>query len=172
MQSLPIHELGSQVMIITDNNSTFLDWLRAAISRLPEAGEKFYTLHHCCPAIYWEHGGPSQEARQEARLAWNAEESSLARATHYFTHVTTLLREFGVPADHIRTHLSVEEDDPIKAVVDELERGKYSGVILSGYHHDLVRRLQGRGLRGLFRHHLDVVVWALDETALGFAHPV
>jgi hypothetical protein len=172
MTSLPIPELGNQVFIITDNNATFLDWLRTAIALVPLAHAKYYTLHHCCPAIYWEHGGGSDH--DEAQLAWDAEENMRTRTERYFDRVSALLQEYGVPANHIRTQLSVEEDRPINAVMAELEHGRYSSVIVSSFHHEVVKRLRGGGLVDLFRPRPKVEVWALDEESLKLymPHPV
>jgi hypothetical protein len=172
MKPLPIPQLGLQVFVITDNNSAFLNGLHTALSMLPDASKKYYTLHHCCPPIYWEHaGGPSQEARQEAREMWEAEESTLQRTQRFFDEVSEQLQQSGIPADHIRRHLSVNVDDPLKAVLTELEHGGYTGVIVSSFHHDLVSRLHGRGLTDYFRHIPKVEVWALDESILGAAEP-
>ena len=172
MKPLPVSKLGSQIFIITDDNDTFLRCLRVAISRLSGASSKFYTLHHCCPAVYWEHAGdPRQEAKQEVKEVWRAEESTLARTKRYFGLVCAMLQEFGVPADHIRTHLTVEEDNPLKAVVEELDRGPYSGVIVSSYHYDLIKRLEGGGVTDIFRHRPNVEVWVLDSDRMGLAQP-
>jgi hypothetical protein len=163
MKSLPIPELGTQVFVITDNTATFLRWFRDAVSLVPLAHAKFYTLYHCCPTIYWEHGG---ETREEVQEVWKFEEDASVRTEHYFDLVSTLLHEFGVPANHIRTQFATGGDNPIKAVINELQSGHYSGVIVSAYHDDLVNRLRGGGLTDLFRSRPKVAVWALDDDIL------
>ena len=156
-------ELGTNLLIVMDNGPVCLDILRMVASNLPRVNHRYFTLLHCCPTIYWEHGGEvSPETRREIDAVWEAEEAEYRLTHQYFADARRMLQEAGVPEAHIRTITAVEQESLVDATVAELKRGQYSGVIVSSDHHELVNRLLGRGLTDLFRHIPKVAVWAID----------
>jgi hypothetical protein len=159
-------ELGENLLVVMDNCPACLEILRMLVSNLPRVNHRYFTLLHCCPTIYWEHGGDSNpETRREIDAVWKAEEDEYNLTQQYFDQASRVLQEAGVHVSHIRTAAPVEVDSLADATMAELRRGQYSGVIVSSDHQDIINRLHGRGLTDLFRRVPKVAVWAIDTEA-------
>jgi hypothetical protein len=157
-------ELGENVLMVMDNCPACLAILRMVASSLPKVDHRYFTLLHCCPTIYWEHGGDADAAAmREMDAVWQAEEDEFNVTEQYFARARRILEDVGVPAAHIRAVAAVKEDSLAAATIAEVRRGHYSGVIISRDHADIVNRLLGRGLTDIFRRIPKVAVWAIDS---------
>jgi hypothetical protein len=160
-------ELGENLLVVMDNCPECLDILRTVVTSLPNAQRRYFTLLHCCPPIYWEHGGGSDDDTQRNIKAVSKTEAQEFRQTRqYFDKASDILQEAGVPDSHIHTTTAAEQESLIDATMAELRRGKYSGVIVSRQHSEIISRLRGGGLTDVFRRIPKVTVWAVDTEEL------
>jgi hypothetical protein len=144
--------------------------LRQVVQRLPSLHNRFFTLLHYCPTIYWEHGGSDDvEIEETIRRIWQMEEDELNLTQQYFDRMIAILREAGVPMSHIYTRTAIQGNNVVDATLSELRRDTYSGVILSSDHRDIIDRLQSRGLAALLRWTPPVAIWAIDTAEAGEA---
>jgi hypothetical protein len=67
-----------------------------------------------------------------------------------------------VPAAHILTKTSVDDDSLVAMITHEVKRHPYSGIIVSHYHDDIVNRLLRKGITDVFRGLPKIQVLALD----------
>jgi hypothetical protein len=160
-------ELGENILVVMDNCPTCLEILRVVASSLPRVNYRYFTLLHCCPTIYWEHGGGTDLVTQhEIDAVWQAEEDEYNLTQQYFADARRILQDAGVLVSHIRSTTASGEDSLANATMAELRRGHYSGVIVSSDHHDIINRLHARGLTDMFRRIPKVAVWAIDTEGL------
>jgi hypothetical protein len=157
-------ELGDNLLVVMDNCPACLEMLGAVASNLPRLNHRYFTLLHCCPAIYWEHGGGTDpETRHEIDAVWESEEDEYSLTRQYFDQACHILQQAGVPPSHILTTAAVDNNSVIDATMAELRRGKYTGVIVSSDHHDIINRLHARGLTDIFRRIPKVAAWEIDN---------
>ena len=162
VQQMAVPPLGQSVLVVMDGHPGYLNALRAATSLIPAISLKFFTLLCCCPARYWEHGGAdSPTVRQEIAAMWAAAENDRNRASHCLEQARGLLHAAGVPDSHILAKTITEKHSLIAATLAELGRSRYSGVIISRYHHDIVNRLRRTGITDVFRQLPKVAVLTL-----------
>src|SRR6478672_11933682 len=96
-------ELGQNILMIMDNCPDCLDILRNVVTRIPGIATKSFTMLHCCPTIYWEHGGSENpEAQITASAVLEAESTELKTTQLYFDLASSILKSAGVPASQIR----------------------------------------------------------------------
>lgn len=159
--------LGQQILVVMDSKPEFHYALRGAVAQLPERERLSMTLLCCCPARYWEHGGTDDETTAAAsRQIWEAQEKDFSRAQRCLQHAAALLEETGVLPERITQRVIADKDRLLTAVMAELSRIRYTGVIVSRYHPDIISRLQRRGVTDLFRNVPDVHVWVLDVSGV------
>lgn len=156
-------ELGQNLLVVIDNSYRYLDSLQDALENIPDRSNRYFTMLHCCPTIYWEHGGPCPDLEQTIRAIQESEDEAIRMTWEYFEKVRIILRDVGVPASHIQCKLGLF-DNVLDAVTNELEHNNYSGVILSTQHTDLINRLEHKGLLNRFRRFPHVVVWTLNSS--------
>lgn len=156
-------QLGHNVLVVMDSVPGFLDALRSTIVSLPQVTQTFFTLLCCHPTHYWEHGGADDpEVEQQIENVWQTEDQEFDHAKHCLDQASAILQDAGVPASHISTKTSIDDDSLIAATMHELKRGQYSGVIISRYHDDIVNRLLRTGVTDMFRHIPKMQVWPID----------
>jgi hypothetical protein len=115
-------------LVVMDNCPACLEILRVVASSLPKVNHRYFTLLHCCPTIYWEHGGGTDpETQHEIDAVWQAEEDEYNLTEQYLDESRRILQEAGVADSHIRTITAVEADSLVAATTLELRRGTYSG---------------------------------------------
>lgn len=173
MKELPAPpKLGESILIVMDNCPACLDMLKLVISRLPRLNERFFTLLHCCPYLYWEHGGADDPDNQRyLETVEQAEAEEFRQTQQYFEQASAVLQAAGVPKSHIRTQATTEASSPLEAVMAELRQHEHTGVIISSRHADVINRLRGQGVTDMFRRRMNVAVWALEtETPVTQAH--
>lgn len=159
--------MGDDILVVMDNCPTCIDMLRRVCSRLNQLDRKYFTLLHCCPAIYWEHGGNADaNMQQQIDAVWQAEEAEFNQTQYFFEQAKQVLQEAGVPASHIYTTTASNKRGLLDATMSELKLKTYSGVIISSIHTDIINRLYGRGVTDIFRRLPKVTVWPIDTEAL------
>jgi hypothetical protein len=156
-------QLGNQVLIVIDEDPRFFEALHSAVLRLSDLAHVFFTLICCCPTHYWGHpGDDTPELKRYIDELHTEEEGEFDHAGSCLKYGEAILREAGATPDHILAKISTE-DTLMNATVTELRNGRYSSVIISSRHYDVVNRLQGQGITDIFRHLPEVEVWAIDS---------
>lgn len=157
--------LGARILVVMDNCDSCLEMLQMLTEALPNMAERRFTLLHCIPTVYWEHGGDSGE--EGAKLIRKMGEEAFRTTEAYFDQARSILIESGVPAGSIQTVTDCQSSDVTQATLTQLRLLPYSGVIVSHQHHHLVNQLTGRSLlRWLRRGIPNVTVWVVDEEML------
>ncbi len=159
MKTLTRTDLGDRILIVMDNCDSCLEQLSTLEHQLPNIASRHFTLLHCVPPTYWEHGG---DGSAEAKQVWEAEDREFNLTDDYLNRSRVALEDCGVPASQIQfavhTCSSTRE-----AVLKQMNRASYSGVILSDRHHDLAELLSGHSLFGWFmRRRPSVTVWEIE----------
>mgnify|MGYP005850069485 CR=1 FL=1 len=158
--------LGNNILVVMDSTPAFHDALRATVAALPEVERRSFTLLCCCPPRYWEHsGGEPQDVAEQARQMREAKRQDFDRIGRCLDHATKLLGEVGVVEERITPRVVTGHDQILPAVMAELRRIRYTGVIVSDYHTDIINRLERRGVTDLFRSVPDVAVEVLETRA-------
>jgi hypothetical protein len=169
IQAVP--EIGQNVLVVVDCNSDCMCLLREKIQQIPEITTRTFTLIHHVPPVFWEHGGGCNceelmAIQKEAEQVWEKVENDFAETKSYFTGCCQILHETGVPAAQIHTIIASDEVDLTAAVIKELQRGNYSGVIIGQCHSETVSRLEGRGIFDAFRRYKpDATIWVMEPSA-------
>ncbi len=135
-------ELGEKILVIVENCQDCVEQLRTIVAHIPDAPKCRFTLLHCCPPKYWEHGA-SPESQREARKAWQTTESELSESEFYLRSAKNLLMQTGILASQITIRLAVNETLE-SAVITELRQGQYSGIVLCSDHSKLIQWASGR----------------------------
>lgn len=164
-------KLGNKILILTDNCPACLDLLQTILPSMTNLAQTRFTLLHCCPPTYWEHGGGQQpEVAQEMQVVWETTEQEFRTTEWYFKQATQILLKAGVQEHHIDAVKDPDHDSLLDAAMAELNKHSYTGVILNARHTDLISRLEHRGITDVFRKIPDVAVWAIDEEILSHIH--
>lgn len=159
---IALHHLGQNVLVVMESAPRFLDTLRSVVVTIPQVSEKFFTLIGCCPPRYWEHGGADNpEVREEIANAWREELAEAHHAEECMARAQAVLEAAGVPKSHVSTKLAVDAE-VTPAIMRELRACRYTGVIVSRYHGDLINRLMKKGVTDVFRQIPTVEVLAID----------
>lgn len=157
-----IPELGTHILIVMDLCESCLSNLRQMVATMPGATSRQFTLIHCIPAVYWEHGGDT--GIEEARRIWQDDEKVFQNTGSYFKQAIETLTQGGVPRHYIHVVTDCESSDITQAVLKQLRTRPYTGVIVSSNHNDLVSLLSGRSIfRWFIRHTPDVTLWVVDK---------
>jgi len=155
--------LGQNILVVMESTPAFHEALRAYVAALPEVERRSFTLLGCCPPRFWEHsGGESADVAEQARQMQEAKRQDFNRVEQCLEHAASLLREAGVPAERIAQRVVTGHEQMLPAVMAELRRVRYSGVIVSAYHTDIINRLERRGVTDLFRSVPQVAVEVLE----------
>ncbi|MGQ9888172.1 MAG: hypothetical protein ACUVSX_06720 [Aggregatilineales bacterium] len=155
--------LGHNILVVMESAPAFHEALRACVAALPEVERRSFTLLGCCPPRFWEHsGGESADVAKQAQRMQEAKRQDFSRLEQCLEHAASLLREAGVPAQRIAQRLVTGHERMLPAVMAELRRARYSGVIISAHHADIINRLERRGVTDLFRSVPRVAVEALE----------
>lgn len=159
MKTLTRPDLGDHVLIVMDNCDSCLEQLSTLEQNLPNIASRRFTLLHCVPPTYWEHGG---DGDAESQQIWKAEDREFQLTDDYLNRARMALEDCGVPASQIQFALHTCGSTR-EAVLKQMQRSTYSGVILSDRHHDLADLLSGRSLFGWFvRRRPGVTVWEMS----------
>ena len=164
MTRSPPENLGYNLLLITNNHPACLDMVRTVVQQLGELELTTFTLFHCCPPAYWEHGGGDEEAlRQDQTTVRQREENARTKTAYYFEQSRAILQDAGVPADHIRTKRVTDADNTVEAITRELRVRSYSGLIVGPCHRDLASWLRVRRFLSLLRNDLpQFAIWVID----------
>jgi len=155
-------ELGQNILMVMDNCPDCLDILRNVVARIPGIASKSFTMIHCCPTIYWEHGGgENPEAQRDAKAVIETEVTELKTTRLYFDLASSILKSAGVPESQIHVKASLE-NSLVDATMTELWQGCYSDVMVGSQYTDIINRLERRGLTDRFRLIPPVRVWTFD----------
>ena len=156
-------QMGQSILVVMDHVPGFLGALQAEISTFPDIANKSFTLLCCCPTRYWEHGGADDpEVIRDIDAVEDAREAQHRRIEHCLEQARTMLLNAGVPASHILSKTITEVDSLMTATMTEVRDHFYSGVMITGYHDDIVNRLRGGGLTDIFRRTPKVEVLIID----------
>jgi hypothetical protein len=160
IRSIP--NLGNHILIVMDNCAACLDMIQTVVRSLPDIAERQFTLIHYVPPIYWEHEG--DDCHEESKRVWEADQRQFIATADYLKQAQTLLVDGGVPASHVNTVVETDTNDTQDAVLNELRRTTYDGVVLSIRHHGLANLLRGdRSPFNLFiRPEPRLTVWESD----------
>ncbi|MCC7450561.1 MAG: hypothetical protein IT324_24310 [Anaerolineae bacterium] len=159
-------ELGQHILLVMDNCPACLEMLRIVIAHIPAVTQKAFMLLHCCPTIYWEHGGgPSPEVQHAIEAAEDEEAKEFTLTEQYFEQASAILQHSGVPKSQIHSRVALE-DDLLDAVLAELRQRQYSGVIIGSQHHDIANRLHSLSLTEWFKGVPALAVWELGVETL------
>ncbi|MFW5748124.1 MAG: hypothetical protein ACOCYT_00775 [Chloroflexota bacterium] len=163
MNAPKIPNLGLHILVVMDNCESGIDMLEYMTQKLPDIHKRHFTLIHCIPPVFWEHGGNGSP--RECERMWQLTNREFRRTDRYFRRACDVLRAAGVPAEQIDIVTAVDAHDTRSAVLRELRQsGLYTGVILSHLHSDLAALLTGRSMFSLFlRYRPRVTVWEIGE---------
>ncbi|HEX2908361.1 MAG TPA: hypothetical protein VHO69_15925 [Phototrophicaceae bacterium] len=164
MTKVPVPpQLGHNLLIALENNPNCLNMINIIVAEIPRLQDRFFTLIHCCPTIYWEHGGGEvQEVRQTAGSVYAAEKKEFQATRDYFVQARAVLEAAGVSPSHIQIKTAVDQNSLREATVLELKQGQYSGVILAKCHASIASRVRGQSIMDIFRQIPRVTVWEIE----------
>lgn len=155
--------LGHNILVVMESTPAFHDALRACVAALPEVERRSFTLLACCPPRFWEHsGGHSADIAEQARYMQEAKRQDFSRVEQCLEHAASILRQAGVPAERIVQRVVTGHEQMLPAVMAELRRARYTGVIVSAYQTDIINRLERRGITDVFRSVPSVAVEVLE----------
>jgi transketolase len=157
--------LGNSLLVAMDDTPMSLTTIKEMAASLPDPAHTEVTLMHYLTPIYWEYsvGNPAaaRVLAEAARVRTHKEEQ---RTEQYFAQAQTILAAAGVSATH--THLKEEWEaaDVANAILQELQEGVYTAVVIGQHHHNSLAELLGRDLASILRKHTEhTAVWAIEN---------
>lgn len=148
-------ELGTNILIVLDDYPACLDMLATVVSQLPDMPKRSITLLHCCSMFHYD---------LEEDLA--AVEREFQLEQHYLYQVNDILHSVGVPANHLTTATAMGEDSIIPAILAELKRKAYTGLVVRSR---IARHLRRRGILKEDGHMSNIVVWVVPTDIVTLA---
>jgi nucleotide-binding universal stress UspA family protein len=164
-----IQDPGHNLLVAMSNTPASLTMVEEVARQLPDPARTRITLIHYLQPTMWEHSGDPSRSQQLQDIL-HAEEQQLenvqstkALADHYFTQAGALLEEQGVPAANIQAKITWDDTDVADAILNELDSGAYSTVVVGRHHSGILDRLLGDSLADTLRRHAeDTKLWVVD----------
>ncbi|MEZ4865218.1 MAG: universal stress protein [Caldilineaceae bacterium] len=165
--TLAQEKVGGHLLIAISNTASALDLVRRVADQLAEPEKVHITLMHYMLPINWEHGGGDSPAEiaQRLRTEERARQNELYEERveeRYFDKARAILEEVGVPASQIKTSEHWDSMDAAHAILDELQQGAYSTVVVGEHHHNLLESLFSTSVADFLESHTrGVKLWAI-----------
>lgn len=166
----PRKKIGNHILIAMSNTPAALDLVRTVALNLNEPQNAQVTLMHYLLPMGWEHSGADTPAAkaEHARIEANARRNELAaedQEEHIFTKAQAILEAAGVTAAQIKTSERWDSTDAGHAVLDELQQGLYSTVVVGQHHHTFLDALLGTSMSDFLRRHVgnNVTIWSVPQ---------
>jgi nucleotide-binding universal stress UspA family protein len=120
-------------------------------------------MHFLSP-VYWEYGGGDlATAGLLEQAAWLQERQEEKLTEAYFAQAREILANAGVSATHIHTKEEWNAADVANAILQELQQGAFTAVVIGQHHHTLLSDLFGGDLASVLNEHAPgIVVWTIE----------
>ena len=158
----PPDKLGKHLLIAVDNNERSLKMIQDIADCLPAPAKTQITLIHYLEPVYWEHGGDRLETvRHIEKEIRETEQEIEAKTDEYFAKSQTILQNAGV--SQIMTKKYWAAHNVADAILQELDNGFYSAVIVGGRLHNRFVQLFKRGTADrVCQQAKNITVWLID----------
>ena len=156
--------LGSSLLVAIDDTPSALDTVEKMARWLPDPAHTDVTLLHYLAPINWGYAGEdpiSATILVEASRAHNVAEEQITN--RYFAEAQEILARARVAATHIHAKEDWAGVSVSDAILQELEQGAYTAVVIGQHHHHTLAELFGRDLTSvLHRHAPNITVWTIE----------
>jgi len=159
----PPDKLGKHLLIAVDNNERSLKMTQDIADCIPAPSKTHITLIHYIEPVYWEHGGDCLETvRHIEKQILETEQGIEAKTDQYFAKSQAILKNVGV--SQIKTKKCWAAHNVADAILQELENGFYTGVIMGGHLHTPFAQLFIRSPVDIVcQHAKNVIVWLIEN---------
>lgn len=156
--------LGNNLLVAMDDSPVTLTTIEQIGRRLPEPARTEVTLMHFLSPVYWEYGGGDlATAGLLEQAAWLQERQEEKLTEAYFAQAREILANAGVSATHIHTKEEWNAADVANAILQELQQGAFTAVVIGQHHHTLLSDLFGGDLASVLNEHAPgIVVWTIE----------
>ncbi|MEJ2747118.1 MAG: universal stress protein, partial [Anaerolineae bacterium] len=157
--------LGNNLLVAMDDTPASLDTIRDLVAALPDPAHTDITLMHYLSPVYWEYGGGDPIAANIMEdTAWQLERKEEQLTEEYFSKAKAILAEANIGATHVQTAEDWEAIGVVDAILQELDQGVYTAVVIGQHHHHYLAELLGRDLASILRKHTPhTAVWAIEN---------
>ncbi len=157
-------DLGNSLLVAMDDTPMSLTTIKEMAASLPDPAHTDITLMHYLAPFYWEYGGDNLAAARILAEAGQARARLEEQQTReYFAQAQAILAEVGVAATHTHIKEEWEAADVTDAILQELQGGVYTAVVIGQHHHSLLAELLGRDLASILRKHTEhTAVWVIE----------
>jgi nucleotide-binding universal stress UspA family protein len=165
------HPHGDKLLIAMSNTKGSLDMVHTVAQDLADPPHSYVTLMHYLMPIYWEHGGDTANEREmneiihEEEQMLRTEERQEERSRDFFLEGKKMLTDAGVPADHISTHLTTDGVDVAHAVLQEVEGGSFTTVVVGERDRGFLEQVFSSSVADFLKNHTHngTALWVVPE---------
>ena len=168
MNTVP-EKLGDKLLVAMSNSPASLNLVQIVADQIPDLAATEVTLMHYLSPIYWEHGGvdnarDAQVLHNEEEEIWQEEETKEAQTRRYFEEARKILIEAGVPAGNIHMKWAYDEPSVTDAILDTLESGHYTAVVVGRHHHNHLEHAIQFSFTDKIRQYVgDITIWVVND---------
>jgi transketolase len=157
--------LGNSLLVAIDDTPISLTTIKEIAASLPDPEHTDVTLMHYLAPVYWEYGGDDLATAQILeKAAWINEYKEEQQTERYFAQAESILAAAGVTASHIHVKEEWDAADVAEAILQELQEGAYTTVVIGQHHQHYLAELLGRDLASILRKHTEhTIVWAIEN---------
>lgn len=156
--------LGSSLLVAIDDSPSAMDTVGKMARWLPDPEHTDVTLLHFLAPATWAYPGDdatSVAIMMDAARAYEAAEDKLTN--RYFAEAQEILAQARVAATHVHTKEEWDGASVSDAILQELQDGAYTAVVIGRHHHNTLAELFSLDLTSvLHRHAPDITIWTIE----------